>query len=625
MLRTFLSKILFLFVTIMQVSLFSSIANEKIEIVLNEQNQQILESFFKVLLKETTAGYVFLGEKPVGFDSFSNLNCLNEFPMEITFHSDPSIVGMKEGFRVWQEVTQSFPQQNIIIHLDESPKSIKNHDIALYFINRKAFIQTVQENISLFKYILGPQITPESLLSTLIQPQSSFYSVIKNNYALAGILLGYGTHNSIAHHRTELVDDWLEQTEKPPLISRRCYLDESKSPLSLKTFYPKQGKFPVDKIEPSFGFSTLREEYHHLLSSLEEEDFLRNFSPRIIFGRFKDNKEENAKLVERYTVCCKRIEEILASPNLLEELLSNLGYTLKKEPNKKSIDEEVLEGDYSDLLAKYFYIHLFPESDHFISFFIQGMEDAANDNKDNRPGEYTGYYKVTEAILKAKEKIAETDTFFNELSNDLNYQKIVKNKLYYRILKKGTGPKIDSKNLSLILSYSIALPSSEIVAFGKNEEIFLPDTISGFAHGLQEMQIGEKREILIHPDFAYGIFSNFERGIYLKAIVELQDILPSNSTRSLLPLVSIDVPFLKEIGAATLQLKEEQEANSAWECGYYSWKAYMNDHALYSLEKVIKKIKKYQKESPKIALSAVDIKILEKIHWLNSHSPEAFN
>ena len=56
-------------------------------------------------------------------------------------------------------------------------------------------LDIVKSNLPLFQYILGPEVTPEKLLTKLTDPNESFHNVLNENKTLIGILLGFGTHN----------------------------------------------------------------------------------------------------------------------------------------------------------------------------------------------------------------------------------------------------------------------------------------------------------------------------------------------------------------------------------------------------------------------------------------------
>ncbi|NGX61331.1 MAG: hypothetical protein K940chlam9_00816 [Chlamydiae bacterium] len=52
----------------------------------------------------------------------------------------------------------------------------------------------------------------------------------------------------------------------------------------------------------------------------------------------------------------------------------------------------------------------------------------------------------------------------------------------------------------------------------------LTKTIPGLSYGLQRCKQGEKREIYIHPALSYGVHTYLDKGIYLKALVEVHHV-----------------------------------------------------------------------------------------------------
>src|SRR3990167_3994468 len=103
---------------------------------------------------------------------------------------------LAKGKQLWEDLNISPDNKEFAFNVFENDSTIQ-----IVCINRKAFLQTVRENLSLFRYILGPTLTPESLLSAIFSAKERFFGVVKHNPVLLGILLGHGKQNSLIQAR----------------------------------------------------------------------------------------------------------------------------------------------------------------------------------------------------------------------------------------------------------------------------------------------------------------------------------------------------------------------------------------------------------------------------------------
>lgn len=169
----------------------------------------ILENFFRTMIEKSEGGYVLYDSKPI---------CINGYYDKDYFQNESeqhkTSVFLREGMKRWKEF--NLPPSNIIVHgYNNEDTSAKNH-VHILFINKKLFLKTVQENLSLFQYVLGPDVNPQGLLAKLTDPQETFHGVLKDDKVLIGILLGFGTQNSIYVSRMENLHDMLLSAEVIP-------------------------------------------------------------------------------------------------------------------------------------------------------------------------------------------------------------------------------------------------------------------------------------------------------------------------------------------------------------------------------------------------------------------------
>ncbi|KKL18254.1 hypothetical protein LCGC14_2477350 [marine sediment metagenome] len=138
----------------------------------------------------------------------------------------------------------------------------------LVAINKKAFIETVNKNLLLFQYVLGPNVTAEKLLEKVASPNETLFSALNNDVTLVGIVLGYGSYNGCFGSYLSRIDKFLEHNnENLPLISRKIIFTKKYQDKS-KFFQKYNEKFMRQNIFPSFGYLSLKEEYNDLVKRL---------------------------------------------------------------------------------------------------------------------------------------------------------------------------------------------------------------------------------------------------------------------------------------------------------------------------------------------------------------------
>ncbi len=185
------------------------------EVCLSAEETAILESFFNTMVRQSEGGYVLYEKKPMCTHGY---RIKNSFFGEYDSHRDS--VSLREGAAVWKKFFQGKESQ-VIIHIYDQPDFLCNEWVHVLFINKRLFCQKVQENLALFQYVLGPNITPITLLESFLAPGSSLNDVLKGDKVLTGILLGYGTQNSLYVSRIEeLQEAYYSASEQVPFKNR---------------------------------------------------------------------------------------------------------------------------------------------------------------------------------------------------------------------------------------------------------------------------------------------------------------------------------------------------------------------------------------------------------------------
>ena len=139
------------------------------------------------------------------------------------------------------------------------------------------------------------------------------------------------------------------------------------------------------------------------------------------------------------------------------------------------------------------------------------------------------------SLMEALEKKADEQGVFNLKTADSYLQKIktingvhelVKDKLYYKVINSGTGEVIkDLNSSSPLISFKEKSLNEEILSENiSGIRLPLSEMIVGLRDGLKGIRVGEKREIFIHPDLAYGEFPKPES--YSLIVIEVTLISP---------------------------------------------------------------------------------------------------
>jgi FKBP-type peptidyl-prolyl cis-trans isomerase len=568
----------------------------------------VLEKFFRIMVENSEAGYVLYNKKPVCIHGY---HLKDHFTQENDFHLES--VCIKEGALILKEFGLTSHDADIIIHVYNDEDSLANNSVHLLFINKKLFIETVQESIALFQYVLGPDITPEALLSQLIDPNKNFHSVLKDDKALIGILLGFGTQNSLYVSRLENIGDSLLSAECPPfkrVVGDPGLYGPGFSHLLLVQESPSEIKNPV--LSPSFGYSSLKEESEEIARKLKASSpQLSRNTPFFIFGRLKNDKKTDA-LVAELEITQDKINKLLQSKSFLEGILQ-LVYPSEKILLSSS-STAVNASDETEIPA------IVAESIHEAMdeqdsiYYVLGMRDAekgiTNKHKD---ADHLKHQKL-KALIKIKSNLHEADQFFHQLHTSSSHTCVESFKLYTKVIKEGEGPQLKNQT-KISIHYTIKTAADRLVADtwigGRPAHIDLSDTISGFAHGVKGMRVGETREIFIHPSLAYGIYTTFDKGIYLK--VQAQLVGMDDSCKKEFPKLSI-LNLQSEI-YPNMEIDCAKEAKKvAYSQGYKIWEHYKKCKQ-YTLEEIIDLIEQIQKGKEYEIDSAQKQKIINQLHW----------
>jgi FKBP-type peptidyl-prolyl cis-trans isomerase len=591
-------------------------------IELSPEESMIMESFFRTMLEKSEGGYVLYGKKPV---------CINGYRVEDFFVQENerhiTSVVLREGILKWKKLNQKHRNQNIIIHVYDHEDCLIKNCIHILFINKKLFLDVVESNISLFQYVLGPDVTPISLLDKLIDPSSSFNSVLKDDKVLIGILLGFGTQNSLYVSRIENLQKSLFTLETPPFKSHLSKLgdvqQEFRHMLLVQNFSCSNNE-PV--VQPSFGYSSLKEEMQGLVKNVDIASLpLARQSPAFIFGRLKGDKETE-ELIGELEITQTKINKLLSSNSFLNEVLMIIYPNEEIKILTSSTNllfDEFQEQQLPFIVAANIWKVMNEDEEEYCKSFISGMKDAEKDTEYKTVDADSLKYAKLQALIKIKDNLQASDDYFEHLDKDKSNVCIVPFKLYYRVVQEGTGTPLDNQT-EVFAHYTIRTPDDEIIAntwSGQPSQLSLSETIPGFAWGMKGMKVKEIREVFIHPSLAYGVYTTLEKGVYLKVYLQLVKIVENQKTEKFPELTKLDLNL--DI-SPTIELEYQEEAKkNGYADGYSVWQHYKKNK-LYTISQILDHIGQFQAGGNSDIKSEQFQNILNRLHWEIYHENSKF-
>ncbi|WP_227738812.1 hypothetical protein [Waddlia chondrophila] len=297
-------------------------------ILLSNEEAASLEIFFRHVLKEHEVGYVIEGVKPLCI-----LGIAEQGDVYAGFPGHKTSLILKKGLRVWNaKLSQYNISSPIRIKAYDHPDSKASTYKHLLFIHKKLFLNTVDQNLSLFRYVLGPHLTSHSFYDTLINSSKDFSETFGgHDNVLVGIALGYGTENSL-------------------IVSRQEALQHNSKNLN-----------------PSIGFKSLEEEENYLseLVTLPVDELTR-VKPCFIYGRRKNDPTSDAfdkKLIEAQKIIQRKLDH----PDFLKNitfLLTGQDLVIQSNPiTLTSSPHDAIENIVAKNLLISLYFHGFSSED----------------------------------------------------------------------------------------------------------------------------------------------------------------------------------------------------------------------------------------------------------------------
>jgi hypothetical protein len=164
--------------------------------------------------------FTLFENKPVSLSGY-----FQKTPFEVVLYGDFSNDSFSKKWELWEKVKASLP---ITEFLFIKEPTFHNHPEGyefIFLINKRAFIETVNQNLCVFQEVLGNALTAEKLLKT-IEQDNSFMVHLKKSELLLGILLGYGEHNARLFEQRSLLRKIPLDFTYAPLIEEERRLND---------------------------------------------------------------------------------------------------------------------------------------------------------------------------------------------------------------------------------------------------------------------------------------------------------------------------------------------------------------------------------------------------------------
>lgn len=280
------------------------------------KEREFFLSAFRQLFNTSTLGFTLFGDKPLSVLEIETHPRISrgDFFLNITF---PIV-------RKYKKLLHS---PNFVLFIEDGPRYS-----SVYLVNKKAFRNEFQQNIDVFRAILGPESTPETLLHSVLCEGQPFINALKGSHALLGILFGFGRENSLRFQRREEIEQSQYMQGFPPwkdctnvsemsLEERVLHNLNRRSCKSIE----KQMNY-LKKATPSPGFLTIQDELFDLDKKLSFCECYpcppKIVSTAMIPGFCGDPfSEETKKILKKYEGQRQILRDIVQQQNLLEKVV----------------------------------------------------------------------------------------------------------------------------------------------------------------------------------------------------------------------------------------------------------------------------------------------------------------
>ncbi len=493
------------------------------------KDYEILDLFFEMGIQEEEYGYVLEGVKPISARQFYALDIFPVRDMRIAEKEWKKTLLVRETIPVWNRLCS---QQNRFV-LKAIPVIENETDACGYevqFIHVSKLHEVIAENINLFRYVLGPNVEVEELVNRLAYSNERFIDVLQNDLTLIGIVLGFGSYNSIVGGRLETIDRLSISKDNAPFFPKSALLQDENS-WSMYGMYYLEYAGGIDSLfrqnsslmSPSLGFHTVQDEIITLQSKAEELPETLQEQPRFVFAAFRGGCS-NRPLFQTLQKTQKRIKSLFCDDHRLDKVLEKIGGKKPRISCDRSLVKKSLWALVNNIEVLW-------------SNVLKGAVQRFTDPQDQKrfqealinpplqptsPSMMGASREMLRGLELAQNNLMNAQKYFDRLSKNPTIHTVIPYQLYAKITGQGSGKKIEGVN-RLRLKYTIEDSSGNLLCANSDTWINLSETIQGFVHGLQGMSMNEKRILYIHPALGYGALTTLPPCAVLVAHVQLLD------------------------------------------------------------------------------------------------------
>lgn len=582
----------------------------------SSEDRLVIDVFFRNLFTTSSAGYVLFGDKPVFLSTIPGEDYV--FPGTDRHRL---VIEAVEALTVINKLNYNTGEQNYFICCKSKKDFDRHRDFELLIVNKPALLKVLNKNLVLFQYKFGARVSPDVLQENILSPNKTFFSAYNGKLSLIGILLGYGTHNSLLYDRGI---DLIKSTKTPV---RSCLTRPHGNILSMTDA----------KITPGLTYNSLNEETNDIFQSMAHStEHLNGTNTKIVFS-YDPESNESIGLLSMYEGAQSIVEDTLVSENFLQTIAEKFGFFL---PNAQTEISDARKWSNSaesanvllSIAARSIYedvsrLFFFDSSIRFFSAFVSGMRfaDQIDVLPENMKEEHKNlvFFDVYRNQLTSQhgavdiaKKLSST---FEKIQLKSKVKCIEPERLCIEEVRAGNGQPVSRKTKAISAHYLIKDSKGNTIDGNKNlfplEKIDLTEVIPGFAHGVIGMRAHEIRNIYIHPEYAYGILSDYGLGDMLCVEVELLDKYDDENDVEYPELVPVGLANLMDINEIKTKARFEQlKERYVYFCGIKTWMHYKKKH--FPLEKILEQIDSLcEKSAHKVQLSDFERSLLRRMHW----------
>ncbi len=499
----------------------------------HRKDYELLEQFFRTEFIEEDYGYVLEGVKPISVRDFCSID---QFPVSSYFEISEKYFTngllIREVLPIWNKLCAH--QKNFVLKAASLKDSTVAPGIEVQFINIISLEEVIDKNINLFRYILGPTVKTEQLVNKIAYSNETLFDILQNNLTLVGIVLGYGSHNSIVGGRAETIYRQIFSTDCSPFLPKSSLMQSKKTEVLKPEAYgahylefaggDDSGFNFFGSLQPSAGFSNVEEEFFVINALNEPLPSSLGETPVFIFNAYKGGTP-NKPLFNELLKAQKQSASLLKKPDFLERVLEKIGgkkpiITCEKSPFSASLNSLVNSYANAQKWVRILQerINSFEEQKEKRGF-IKGFRESTAPI----PIKLGSSSAALKGLKKALNSLAAVDRRFTSYAKDNSLQEIVKNQLYFKTTHASSDKQLKGEDC-VRMGYTISDVEGNILFANYDIWLDLSQTIPGFAHGVQGMRVGEKRTLFIHPALAYGVLTTLPPCIELVVQVHLLGI-----------------------------------------------------------------------------------------------------